>query len=375
MAEVYLGGAGMTRFGKREESLPELVFEAAERAWEDSDIKNFDAVYVGSMSPDEFTGDSNISTFIADYLGMLKPSLRIETASSTGSAVFHSAFFAVASGHYENVLVVAGEKMTHLPTPQSTKILAKVISPLEGRYGATMPALAALVTKRYMHDFSLDRETLGLVAVKNHYNGSLNPYAHFQKEIGLEKVLQSRIIADPLRLYDCSPLSDGACAVILTSKKKDVKVIGLGHATDTLSFQHRDSLNSFKATQLAAKRAYSMSKIDAKNVDLAEVHDAFTSFEIIDTEDLDFFKKGEGGKALREGVTAINGDMPINPSGGLKARGHPIGASGLAQIIEIYWQLRGNAQKRQVDGVKIGLAQSIGGLANNNLVTILEVCS
>jgi acetyl-CoA C-acetyltransferase len=375
MARVYLGGAGMTKFGRREETLPELVFEAVERAWEDSDIRNFDAVFVGSMSPDELTGDSNISTVIADHLGLVKPSLRIETASSTGAGVFHAAFFAIASGHYENVLVIAGEKMTHLPTPQSTKILAKVLSPIERRYGATMPALAALVTRRYMHDLALDRETLGLVAVKNHYNGSLNEYAHFQKEVSLEKVLQSRIIAEPLRLYDCSPMSDGAGAVVLTSRKKDVRIKGLGHATDTLSLQHRDSLTSFKATQIAAKKAYSMAKIGAKDVDLAEVHDAFTTFEIIDTEDLGFFKKGEGGLALRQGVTALNGDLPINTSGGLKARGHPVGASGLAQIIETYWQLGGNAGKRQVEEAKIGLAQSIGGLANNNLVTILEACS
>ncbi len=364
----------MTRFGKRKESLPELVFEAVENVKEDSGMEDFDAVYVGSMSPDEFTGDSNMSTVIADHLGMIKPSLRIETASSTGAAVFHAAFFAVASGHYENVLVVAGEKMTHIPTPQSTKILAKVISPVEGKYGATMPALAALVTRRYMHDFGLDRETLGLVAVKNHYNGFLNEHAHFQKEVSLDKVLQSRIIADPLRLFDCSPMSDGGCAVVLTSKERDVRVTGLGHATDRLSLQHRDSLTCFKSTQIAAEKAYFMANISSKNIDLAEVHDAFTTFEIIDTEDLGFFKQGGGGRALKRGVTALSGDLPINTSGGLKARGHPVGASGLAQIIEIYWQLKDDAGKRQVEGAKIGLAQSIGGLANNNLVTIMEAC-
>lgn len=374
MSKVYLGGAGMTRFGKREEALPELFFEAVSKAREDSGIEDFDAIYVGSMSPDEFTGDSNISTVISDHLGMTKPSLRIETASSTGSAVFHAAFFAVACGHCENVLVLAGEKMTHLPTPKSTRILAKVISPIERKYGATMPALAALVTKRYMNEFGLDRVTLGLVAVKNHYNGSLNEYAHFQKKVNLDKVMQSRIIADPLRLYDCAPISDGACAVALTSRKKVVRITGLGHATDTISLQHRDSLTSFKSTQIAAKNAYSMANIGAKDVDVAEVHDAFTAFEIIDTEDLGFFKPGEGGNALRKGVTALNGDLPINTSGGLKARGHPVGASGLAQIIDIYWQLKGEAGKRQVDGAKTGLAQSIGGLANNNLVTIMEVC-
>ncbi len=374
MDKVFVAGCGMTRFGKREEPLSELVFEAAKMAQEDSGMEDFDAVYAGSMNPEELTDDGNISTVFTDRLGMQKPSLRIETASSTGAGVFHCAFFAVASGFYKNVMVVGGEKMTHIPTPKTTQIMARVISPIERVYGATMPSLAALVTRRYMHEFGLDRETLGLVAVKNHHNGSFNEYAHFQKEISLKKVLESRMVSDPLRLYDCAPISDGACACVLTSNKKDVRVSGLGHATDTLSLLHRDSLTGFSATQEAAKKAYSMAKIGPLDVDLAEVHDAFTSFEIIDCEDLGFFKKGEGGKALKGGITALEGDLPINPSGGLKARGHPVGASGLAQIVEIYWHLKKMAKKRQVDMAKIGLSQSIGGFANNNLVTILEAC-
>ena len=369
-----MAGCGMTRFGKREESLPDLFLEAAQKAIKDSEQKDVDAVFVGSMNPDEFTGDSNISTVIADHLGMMKPSLRVETASSTGASVFHAAYMAVASGYYENVLVLAGEKMTHLPTQTTTGILAKVISPEERAYGATMPALAALVTRRYMHMFGLDRETLALVAVKNHHNGSLNPYAHFQKEVDLDTVISSRVISDPLTLYDCAPISDGACAVILSASKGSVRVSGIGHATDTLALAHRDSLTGFGSTQIAAKKAYSMAKINASDVDVAEVHDAITTFEIIDSEDLGFFKIGEGGKALSDDVTALDGQLPVNPSGGLKARGHPVGASGLAQIIELYWQLRREAGQRQVDGAQLGLAQSIGGLANNNLVTVLEAC-
>ncbi len=364
----------MTRFGKRTESLPDLFLEASHKALKDSELEDVDAIYVGSMNPDEFTGDSNISAVIADHIGIMKPSLRVETSSSTGASVFHAAYMAVASGYHENVMVLAGEKMTHLPTQTTTTILAKVISPEERAYGATMPALAALVTRRYMHTFGLDRETLALVAVKNHHNGSLNPYAHFQKEIDLDSVISSRIISDPLKLYDCAPISDGACAVILSASKGDVRVSGMGHATDTLALSHRESLTGFRSTQVAARRAYSMAKINASDIHVAEVHDAFTTFEIIDCEDLGFFNEGEGGQALREGLTALDGEMPINPSGGLKARGHPVGASGLAQIIEIYWQLCGVAGKRQVDGARLGLTQSIGGLTNNNLVTILEVC-
>lgn len=375
MAKVYLTGCGMSRFGKREESLPDLIFEAFQGAQENVNSEYIEAVFVGSMNPEEFIDCANISAVIADRLNLEVPSFRIETASSTGAAVFHAAAQAVASGHYETVLAVAGEKMTHLPTPKVTQILSKVLSPEERRYGATMPALAAMVTQGYMHKFSLERETLALVAQKSHHNGSLNPYAHFQKEVSLEKILNSRMVSDPLRVYDCAPISDGAAAVVLTSKKSDIRVVGLGHGADTLSLHNRHSLLEFEATQRAAQMAYDEAILNPGDVDVAEVHDAFTIFEIIDTEDLGFFKQGEGGEALKQGKTSLDGDLPINTSGGHKARGHPVGASGLAQIVEIYWQLTGEAQKRQVDGARVGLAQSIGGLANNNFVTLLEVSS
>jgi acetyl-CoA acetyltransferase len=372
---VYLKAAGMTRFGKREESLPDLIYEAYENAMQDVKEESIEAVYVGCMNPEEFTDTANISAVLADRLDLEVPSFRIETASSTGAAVFHAAAQGIASGLYETVLVVGGEKMTHLPTPKVTGILAKVISWDERRYGATMPALAALITRWYMHKFDLDRETLAMVAQKSHYNGSLNPYAQFQKEVNLEKILNSRVIADPIRVYDCAPITDGACAAVLTSKESDIKVTGLGHAADTLSLQNRNSLLEFKATQRAAKMAYEMAKKGPGDVDVAEVHDAFTIFEIIDSEDMGFFKQGEGGKALKEGITSIGGKLPLNTSGGHKARGHPVGASGLAQIVEIYWQLKGQAQMRQVKDAKVGLTQNIGGFANNNFVTILEACS
>jgi acetyl-CoA C-acetyltransferase len=278
------------------------------------------------------------------------------------------------SGHYENVLVIGAEKMTHLPTKESTKILAKVIDPKERMYGASMPALAAMVTRLYMEKFDLSQEELAQVAVKNHKNGTMNPYAHFQEEIAAEDVLTSRMIADPLRLYDCSPMSDGACALILTPARGDVRVTGLGQGTDTISLSDRKKLTSFKSTKIAASKAYKMADIFPQDIDCAELHDAFTSFEIISSEDLGFFGEGEGGNALSQGITSLNGDLPINPSGGLKARGHPVGASGLAQIIEIFWQLTKNAGKRQVDKARVGLTQSTGGLGNNNFVTILEAC-
>ncbi len=373
MVKVYISDVGMTKFGKREESLQTLLYEAYKHCGTFQD-PGFDAVFVGSMNPDEFIGDSNFATLIIDHLGLYQtPSVRIENAPASGSAAFEQAFFSVASGHYVKVLVLAGEKMSSLHTTKATKILSKLIDKYERSTGATMPALAALVTRRYMHDYALSRDELALAAVKNHHNGTLNPYAQFQKEITIEEVLKSKMIADPLRLYDCASIADGACAVILTSKKTDVKVSGIGHGTDFLSLQYRDSLTSFNATKIAAKRAYERAHKQPKDIDVAEIHDAFTILEMINPEDLGFFKPGESTTALVEGKTGLSGELPINPSGGLKARGHPVGATGLAQICEIVWQLRGEAEKRQVSA-NIGLCHNIGGFGNNNIVTILESC-
>ena len=219
MAKVYISDIGMTKFGRRKESLQTLMYEAYTQANTDQEQK-FDAIFVGCMNPDEFVGDSNFATLIVDYLGLHQtPSVRIDNAPASGSAAFEQAFFSVASGNYEKVLILAGEKMSTLPTTIATKILSKLIDRYERSNGATMPALAALVTRRYMHEYGLSREELAMAAVKNHHNGTLNPYAQFQKEITVKDVLKSKMIADPLRLYDCASISDGACAVILTSKK------------------------------------------------------------------------------------------------------------------------------------------------------------
>jgi len=376
--EVYVAGVGMTNFGKSNLSLPQLMVEAASKAIVDARVSNIDYVFIGVMSVEEFTGESNFAALITDRLGLPGiPSSRVETASSTGSAVFESAFYAVASGYHRNVLIIAGEKMTHLPTAQTTRILAEVIDQGERKYGASMPSLAAMITRRYQNDARLSDERLqsilSKVAIKNHYNGSLNPHAQFRKIITAEDYFGSRYVSTPLRTYDCAPITDGAVAIVLTLDRKSIRVSGLGHATDTLAVCHRDSLTSFKSTRLAAWQAYNMAKLSPKDISFAEVHDAFTPFEIIGTEDLGFFPHGEGWMAVEEGATSIKGRLPINPSGGLKARGHPVGASGLAQIAEVAQQLRGGMEaSRQIPGARIGLTQNIGGLANNNLVTILE---
>ncbi len=376
--DVYISGVGMTKFGRSKDSLEMMMAEAAGLALKDAQLERVDAIYIGVMNVEEFVGDSNFATLLADTIGLTgTPSTRVETASSTGAGAFETAFYAVASGHVKNVLVLAGEKMTHLPTARTTKILSEVIDRSERRYGATMPALAAMIAQRYAQEFNLTHQklvdVLAQVAVKNHSNGSLNPYAQFRKIITKEDYLKSQMVSYPLRLYDCAPITDGASAIVLAAHPTLVKVSGIGHATDTSALRHRASFTCFNSTKEAAMKAYMMAHLNPSDIQFGEVHDAFTPFEIIGTEDLGLFPPGEGWKALEEGITQIHGRLPINSSGGLKSRGHPVGASGLAQLVEIVYQLRGEAgEERQLEKAEIGLAQSIGGLGNNNLVTILE---
>jgi acetyl-CoA C-acetyltransferase len=375
MQSVYVAGIGMTKFGKDPRALAEICHDAAQMALTSSEIQEVEAIYIGVMNPEEFTGDSNIASHIADALGLTGiPAVRIETASSAGAAAIQAGFQAVASGYYHRVLVLGGEKMTHLSTSATTRVLAGVIDKEERQCGATMPALAAMITEKYRERFNLSQSRLETmlcaVALKNHGNGARNPMAQFQKPITRETYLASKYVATPLRLYDCSPITDGAAAVVLTSDKTDVRLAGVGQGTGPLSLRGREIFTSFPATRMAAARAYQMAETSPQGIDFAEVHDAFTPFEIITTEDLGFFVPGKGGDAVLEGLTATEGRLPVNPSGGLKARGHPVGASGLAQIVEVVKRLRGESgSKRQFNR---GLTQSTGGLASNNFVTILE---
>jgi acetyl-CoA acetyltransferase len=377
MSAVYIAGVGMTKFGKSAETLLELFCQAATAALSGSPVQEIDALYIGAMNPEEFTGESNIAAQIAGALGVSGvPALRVETASSAGASALHAACHAVASGYYRSVLVVGGEKMTHLSTSAATRILAEVIERQERLCGATMPALAAMITeryrKRYRLSLSLLERVLCLVAMKNHRNGALNPRAQFQKPITKEMYLSSKLVSTPLRLYDCSPMTDGAAAVILTADKTDLVVSGIGQGTGPAGLRERKSFTAFEATRIAAERAYRMAGISPKDIDFAEVHDAFTPFEIISTEDLGFFPAGKGWQAVDEGKTSIDGALPINPSGGLKSRGHPVGASGVAQVVEVAERLRGNVKAKTRREPRRALAQSTGGLGANNLVTIVE---
>ncbi len=377
--DVFIDGVGMTKFGKfPEKSLVDIMYEAASSALADSNSPEVEALFVGSQNPEEFTGEANIAAALADRLELTGiPATRVETASSSGASVIEAAFYAVASGRFKRVLVVAGEKMTHLPTPKVTRILAEVIEAYERNSGASMVALAAMVTQAYAHYCRLSQKKLEQVlcriAVKNHRNGARNPYAQFQQEIDEERYFNSRMISYPLRLFDCAPITDGAAALVLTSYRTDVKVSGVGHGTDTIAVRHRVHLHHFNAARLAAREAYRMADRSPAEIQFAEIHDAFTCFEIIGAEDLGLLEEGKGWKAVEKGETEVDGRLPINPSGGLKARGHPVGASGLAQAVEIVWQMREKVHpERQVKRNDVAVLHSIGGMSNNNVVVIFE---
>jgi acetyl-CoA C-acetyltransferase len=370
--DVGILGAGMTRFGRSAQSLPDLMADAARMALGAAGLETPDAIIVATMNPEEFVGEGNFASHVATHMGFAHvPTMRVETATSSGAAAIYSAFATVASGLYRVVLVVGGEKMTHLPTPRVSEVISRSMDPYERSYGATMPALAGMISRVLMTGHGVTLREISQVAVKNHANAARNPYAHFREPVSLDTVMGSRIVADPLRLYHCCPISDGAAAIVLTSGAAPVRIAGVGQGTDTLAVRHRPGLTSFRATQAAARAAFTMAGFGPERVDFAEVHDAFTPFELIALEDIGLVPPGKAGRATLDGETALDGRLPINPSGGLKARGHPLAGTGIAQVVELFWQLTGQASGRQLQG-EVALAHSIGGLATNNFVILVE---
>jgi len=372
VADAYIAGAAMTRFGSRPDSLADLMAEAARGALTAAGLERPEALVVSAMNPEEFVGEGNFASHVATHVGLARtPSLRAETATSSGAAALFTAFAMVSAGVYRSVLVVGGEKMTHLPTPRVSELIGRSIDAYERSYGATMPALAGLVTRAWMARSGATLRDISLVAVKNHAHATRNPWAHFREPVTLDAVMDSRLVAEPLRLFHCCPISDGAAAVVVVAERAPVRIAGIGQGSDYLPLRYRDQLTSFRATQEAARAAYRMAGFGPERVDVAELHDAFTPFELISMEDLGLAPHGKATRMLGHGETALDGRLPINPSGGLKARGHPLGATGVAQVVELYWQLTEQAGERQVRA-RTGLAQSIGGLATSNWVTLLE---
>ena len=387
MREVAIIGVGLTKFGELwDKSFRNLITEAGSKAILDAGISGseIDALYVGSMSAGRFVGQEHVGALVADSSGLSSmhiPATRVESACASGGMALRQAYIAVASGMHDIVVVGGVEKMTDVVGGEATNILAMAADQeWEAFFGVTFPALYAMIARRHMHEYGTTREQLAQVAVKNHENGLLNPEAQFHKKITIEDVINAPMVADPLTLLDCSPISDGAAALILCplDRAKDytdkiVKIIGAGQASDSLALHGREDICTFRATVNAARMAYEQAGIKPTDIDVAEVHDCFTIAEILAIEDLGFVKKGEGGKAVEEGRTARDGDIPINPSGGLKAKGHPVGATGVAQVAEIVLQLRGEAGERQIKDARIGLAHNIGGSGASCTVHIMEV--
>jgi acetyl-CoA C-acetyltransferase len=381
MKEVAVIGTGMTRFGELwNKSIKDIFVEAALKAIKDAGVDHIDSMYVGSMSSGLFVGQEHLGALLADYLGMNPiPATRVESACASGGVSFRQAYLEVASGQSEVVLAGGVEKMTD--GADVTDALATAADQeYEVYQGITFPGLYAMIANAHMHQYKTKREQLAAVAVKNHRNGSKNPYAQFRSEITVEQVLKSSLVADPLRLLDCSPVSDGGAAVILCSMdvaKKitdtPIHVRGSVQTSDTIALHSRSSLTTLKAVSTAAEKIYKMTNLKPQDIDFAEVHDCFSIAEIIVSEDLGFFDKGCGGAAVEEGSTSLEtGKIPINTSGGLKSKGHPVGATGIAQIIELYEQLQGKAGKRQVKNANIGLAQNMGGSGASCVINILE---
>ena len=386
MRDVAVIGVAETEFGELwDRSFRDLGIEAGLKAIQDAKIasEDIDAIYIGNMSAGKFIDQEHVSALVADYSGLADhhlPTVRVEGGGACGAIALMQARLAIASGMYDIVVVGGAEKMTDVGDVQAAEILSSTADQeWESVFGATFAGLYAMIARRHMYEYGTTREQLAAVAVKNHKNGALNPEAQFQKEISLETVLNSPLVAEPLGLFDCAPLSDGAAAVVMCTADKarkftDTPVLfrGSGQASDYLALHDRRDLTTMDATVVAGKRAFLQARLDPKAIQVAEVHDNFTITEILAIEDLRFVEKGKGGVATADGVTALNGKVSVNTSGGLKARGQPVGATGVAQAVEVVKQLRGEAGKRQVVGATRGLTHTLGGTGATAVVQIFE---
>lgn len=375
--KVYITGAATTKFGELWGVSPRrLASEAVNGALKDSGmgIRRVQALFVGNMLSGMLGGQEHLGAFFAEELGLTVPAFKVEGACASGGLALHNAVNSVLSGQYETVVVLGVEKMTdHKPEDVATALMGAG-SEEERAAGATFPGLYAILARSHMKEYGTTREQLAAVAVKNHYHASLNPNAQFHTTLTIEQVMRSSRIADPLRLLDCSPISDGAAALIITNKKSGVQILASSVATDTLGLAQRTSLTELKASKIAAKKAYIQARIGPKDIDVAEAHDCFTIAEILAMEDLGFYAKGKAATAIEDGETRLgtSSHLVVNPSGGLKGCGHPVGATGIKQVVELVDQLRGRAGARQVKGARIGLAHNVGGSGATAVVHILK---
>lgn len=384
MGKVGIVGIGQGRFGVRSDaSLRELAFEAVRGCMKDVGLplSKVESMVV-SVASDELSFALQPSAQIVDYLGFHpKPSFRVEGACASGSMAVRTGWMTVASGLADLVLVVGAEKMTEVSTAVATDVLGRAGDFIwEYPFGLTFPGYYALIARAHMAKYGTTEEQLAQVAVKNHHYGTMNPYAHMRKEITVDKAMNSFVVADPLKLYDCCFISDGAAAILLASEKlakrlskKPIWISGLGLGTDSIALANRKELTTLAGTVEAASQAYEMAGIGPRDVDVAVVHDCFTIAEIVAYEDLGFCPKGEGGRMIEEKRTYIDGEIPVNIDGGLKSKGHPIGATGVSMAVEITKQLRGEADPgRQVPQAEVGLSHNVGGNGQHAVVHIFN---
>ncbi len=386
MTDVSIIGAGVTKFGNRQDvSYRELMAESVAEVLRTIDTEilpnNFDGLFVAAGQPELLNDQANVANLAAQVVGAT-PSLisRVEMACSSGSVAFRQGWMAIKSGLADMVLVMGIEKMTQNMKAASKGLCIVPDVEYESIHGITAYSGFALIANQHMKEHGTTKEQMSMVAVKNHHNGAKNPKAHFYEmgEITLEKAMNSRMVSEPLNLFDCSPISDGASAVILTKSEiarkftdQPIKILGTAQGIEpSMGISNMSSITEWKALKQAANSAYRMAELSPSDIQVAETHDCFSIAEIIEYEDLGFTAKGMGGKFIEDGESHLDGSLPINTSGGLKAKGHPIGATGLAQITEIVSQLRGQSGKRQVNDVEIGLTQNLSGFATHHVVNI-----
>ncbi len=383
MREVAVIGVGMNRWGELwEKSHRQIWTEAALEAVDDAGVDHVDAMYVGCMSSGLFVGQEHLGALLADQLGMGPiPGTRVESACASGGLAFRQAYLAVASGAHDVVLATGVEKMTDVDGAAATYALSTAADQeYECYQGVTFPGLYAMMARAHMHVHGTTRRQLSEVAVKNHRHGSKNPLAQFPQPVTAEQVEGSVLVADPLRILDCSPITDGAAAAVivpleLARQMKQhplVRVAASAHATDVLALAEREDVTFLASTERAARQAYQQAGIGPGELSFCEVHDCFTIAEIMVLEAIGLSARGCGGQAAAAGFSAFGGKCPVNVSGGLKSKGHPVGATGVAQVREAVLQLRGQAGDRQVEGARYGLTQNMGGTGASSVVHVFE---
>ena len=380
MRRVAVIGVGVTKFGLHDRTSAELFAEAAQDALTDAGVPAtaVQALYYGNVVGGETEHQLHTGPQAASVLGIPSvPTTRFETACASSHAAFRHAVMEIAAGVSDVVLVGGAERVLNVSTAESTEYFAYASDAVwEQPLGLTFPGVFALIARAHMEKYGTTEAQMAAVAVKNHRHGALNPKAQFQKQITIDQVLRSAYVADPLKLYDCCPFSDGGAALVLASEdvarrhRKPVWVLGSAAASDWMLLGDKRDLSRVPATERAAAAAYRQAGVGPRDVDVVELHDCFTIAEIVATEGLGLFEPGAGGRAAEAGRTSLGGEIPVNPSGGLKAKGHPIGATGAAQIAEIVTQIRGEAGPRQVDGAKTGLTHTLGGNTATVLVSL-----